>query len=131
MGYRSNVAISVKKKGFNQILNAMQNFNRKNQNEYFKPSAITTNENGIYTFSFDWVKWYDGYEDVDCIMNVVHKLLSSDKEEDSCAYVRTGEDESDIQSKYNRGGWDLGTYPVTDISTETLSPINLNSISWI
>ena len=60
----------------------------------------------VVVFGWDWIKWYDGYEDVQLINRFLDKL--SDRDEDY-SFIRIGEDVDDTErcGNYNEGYCDI------------------------
>lgn len=88
MGYRSDVTIRCEEKAVNLFKEAWQKVD-------FKPGKIyVSGEKGncTYTLCWEWVKWYDGFEEVDAIMDVCNSLEGNN--EDGYAYklIEIGED---------------------------------------
>ena len=59
--------------------------------------AIKTEMEGIITLDWNYMKWYDGYKDVDAIMYSLDEL--SDKDIDY-QYMRIGEENDDIEERW-------------------------------
>lgn len=116
MGYRSDVRIRLTKKDFERLKNEFEQeivpkfgynylFNKDNliykelkKYSYWKVTNdgedIETKEDCVY-FGWNWVKWYDGYEDVDFIMNFIQDC-------DQYAFCRIGEDMiGDVETREN------------------------------
>lgn len=88
MGYRSDVTIRCEEKAFQMFKNAWETVD-------FKPHRILeSGEDGNYTYTlnWNWIKWYDGFEEVEAIMDVCRGL--DDNEEMGYAYkfIEIGED---------------------------------------
>ena len=115
MGYRSDVRIVMSKKGYNEfkkyVKEHIDNYKKNNleestiayESEYdynllnkadiFKQS---TDKKQIY-IGWDNLKWYDGYEDVDAIMDSLNKLEDNDY---GFCFSRIGESYDDIEEIY-------------------------------
>ena len=116
MGYRSDVRIRLTKKDFERLKNEFEQeivpkfgynylFNKDNliykelkNYSYWKVTNdgedIETKEDCVY-FGWNWVKWYNGYEDVDFIMSFIQDC-------DQYAFCRIGESgEGDIETHEN------------------------------
>ena len=116
MGYRSDVRIRLTKRDFEKLKNEFEQeivpkfgynylFNKDNliykelkEYSYWKVTNdgedIETKEDCVY-FGWNYVKWYDGYEDVDFIMNFIQGC-------DQYAFCRIGESsEGDIETHEN------------------------------
>ena len=103
MGYRSDVRIMTTKKGYNEL--------KKYTDKYLQDKKYTSgnlldntdiNEETKYAKYIGWdsIKWYDGfegYEDVDAIMNGLDHLEENNY---SYRYARIGESYDDYDEKY-------------------------------
>lgn len=113
MGYRSDVRIIMSKNGFEQFKkNIQEHVNKYKSNlpenaisrdfhyDMLKDLDISSNlddmDEQVY-LGWNYVKWYDGYEEVDAIMDSLDKL-----EEQGFGYnfARIGEEYSDIEKRY-------------------------------
>lgn len=109
MGYRSDVRIVVSKAGYKELeayvkeeaLKYVANFDKTdydynllNHLDVFKALP----DDRQYVIGWDYVKWYDGYEDVDIVMRGLQNL--SDKGY-NWVFDRIGEDYTDIEEQYN------------------------------
>jgi len=84
MGYRSVLAIAIKKKAFEKhVGEAIKDFKTCDSIKQTKDTV---------TFYWDGVKWYEDYEDVKSVMGVLAKL-----EEEDYGFLRVGEDDEDIE----------------------------------
>lgn len=113
MGYRSDVTVRCEEKAF-------QMFKEVWEREDFKPNRIfESGEDGNYTYTFvwNWVKWYDGFKEVDAIMDVCYTL--DEKNEDGYAYkmIEIGEDNT-TEEYSNEAGYDVFAdfYVVVDVN---------------
>lgn len=98
MGYRSDVRIVTSQKGFEKLKDFVTNkiANSQNPNMYNLMENLGFEHNNSYSKYFGWnnVKWY--YEDVDIVMEGLHKL----KEEDlSYRFARLGENFDDYEEE--------------------------------
>ena len=116
MGYRSDVRIVMSKNGFKefkkQVKNHIRNYKRRNivkgsvSDEYNSVYNLLDNvdiskeyvddKNKIY-FGWDYLKWYDGYEEVDAIMDSLSKLEDKGY---GYSFARLGESQSDYEELY-------------------------------
>lgn len=109
MGYRSDVRIVVSKAGYKELeayvkeeaLKYVANFDKTdydynllNHLDVFKALP----DDRQYVIGWDYVKWYDGYEDVDIVMRGLQNI--SDKGY-NWVFDRIGEDYTDIEEQYN------------------------------
>lgn len=114
MGYRSDVRIIMSKNGFEELkkqvnehisnykklnvtkgaIRDMYDFNLLNHLDVHKQAI--DDKNKIY-FGWNALKWYDGYEDVDAIMDSLDKLKEKGY---GYSYARIGEDFTDYEERY-------------------------------
>lgn len=102
MGYRSDIAIRCEEKAFQEFKTAWEKVD-------FKPSTIlSTEDDGNYTYilEWNWVKWYQDFEEVEKITEVCRTL--DGKNEDGFAYkfIRIGEDNA-TEEFGNEVGYDV------------------------
>lgn len=105
MGYRSVVKIAARKGSQAQV--EMDKLNTKY--EMFETSEHTVGGAELVVYSNDWSKWYEDYEDV----AEVEELLHNDDYDDDIEFLRIGEDPSDIDHYNEPNGW---LYVETSIS---------------
>lgn len=115
MGYRSDVSIRCEAKAFHRLMSVCR------ENKFF-PEEIYKSENAnTYTVCWTWVKWYDGYPEVDAVMNALaefDRLHNEDaKEPDNLGYsfIRLGEETADIETQTN--DYNIDFYVTRDIDT--------------
>lgn len=112
MGYRSDVRIIMSKNGFNKFKKYVEDHIRKYKLNNIKEGSIAATYNYDYNLlnnldvskassdgnqiyiGWDNLKWYDGYEEVDSIMDSLNKL---EKNGYGYRYVRIGESFDDIE----------------------------------
>ena len=99
MGYRSDVRIITSKKGFNKLKEYVTNTiaNSPNPQMYNLMENLDLEFENSNSKFFGWnnVKWY--YEDVDIVMDGLHKLKDEDM---SYRYSRLGESYDDYEEEY-------------------------------
>lgn len=108
MGYRSDVAIQCREKAFELLRTAW------NEHKFY-PDDIYQQEDTFLVKWFD-VKWYDGYEEIDAITDVLREC--DDNSEDRCfhyQFIRVGEDTIDIEEYSNGDVCDLYVNRTIDI----------------
>ena len=101
MGYRSDVRIITSKKGYDELKKFNDEYLDKNKNiNGFKEYSLLDNltfkaetDNSVY-IGWEWVKWYEGYNSVDAIMEGLNHLENNNY---SYRYARIGENISDIE----------------------------------
>lgn len=116
MGYRSDVAISIYKKDFDELCRQISekgvNSNLWSLLTYadIDIDGDEDNPESIVTMIWSDVKWYDGFDDVDFIM---HFIRSEDRK---YAYKRIGEDCDDCEQESNDDNWELSQVVYIDRS---------------
>ena len=81
----------------NMLLYVTQELQSKDKNNNYNlldDTAIFEKTKRGYYFGWDWVKWYDGYTDVDAIMNGLEHLQKNNL---SYRFARIGEDYGDYE----------------------------------
>ena len=86
MGYRSQVCIAINKDLFNEKADATL----KKSLEDCDDILLSENKETFY-FIYQYVKWYDGYEEVDRVNSFIRENL------DKTCLLRIGEDDADIE----------------------------------
>ena len=113
MGYRSEVAIVIGEDDFNEL--------KRNDKvrELLKCAEIIrylNSSQNIISIYWDWIKWYETYEDVNIIENFLDNLQ---EKEHSYHFVRVGEELEDIEERYYEGENDeLETWDYVGISRQ-------------
>lgn len=108
MGYRSTVVLAVTEaadaKGrLNPIIVSMLDD---------KDTEKEIRDDGIF-YTWNGIKWYDGYAGVDAINNWTNEMEKEAIDEDvPYQFTRTGEENNDIEE---RGNYDFGIYVSTMI----------------
>lgn len=103
MGYRSEVAIKCEKKAFEMF--------RETYNKVDFPPDKVYKDGKHFILYWDWVKWYDTYEDVGAVESVMDELNElqdlNNGEETGYGYrfMRLGEEDNDIETREN--SWDI------------------------
>ena len=98
MGYRSNVAYALEfrelncKRKFVVMAKLDPQFN-----EALKECEHVDDDKLYLYAEFDWVKWYDDYEDVKCHMDMLSHLDENKLDGVSAKFVRVGEEHDDIE----------------------------------
>lgn len=121
MGYRSDVAYVIKFDSIEQrdaFVTLMHAKNDKQITEALSEVGHACKTDPIITASFESVKWYDSYPDVQAhhtLMEDAHNLYDA-----GYRFVRVGEDANDVEiDDCDEQGRDLWEYvdPVTSIRT--------------
>ena len=117
MGCKSNVTIQCKEKAFKLFKEAWESVS---ENNYFKPNKVLKSDD-IYTFMWDCVKWYESFDDVTAITNVMNKLDDYEyckNEKYAYKFIRLGEKYGDIETRENEASWDelYDFYPIIEVN---------------
>lgn len=91
MGYRSDVALTLRKK---DALELIKQAKENNAVRPFMCMAHVADQDEYVTFYWEWVKWYDDYEEIQFITALYRNL-------DEYSFKRIGEDNSDIEEEWN------------------------------
>lgn len=105
MGYRSDIRIVTSVEGFKQLSEFVKNYLKEkklNAEEYNLLENLEVKVEGKEQCYFGWnyLKWYDGYPDVDAIMEGLDYLGEN---EYSYKYMRIGESYDDCEEQYYDG----------------------------
>jgi len=118
MGYRSQVYLKTTTEGW--VL--MKKFNNTIENEEEKPlfySEVRKTPAGNYKITFDDLKWYDSYKQV---QNFNKVLDMYDEQDIPYSFVRLGEEVEDVEHRRNYVDdmpWEIeGFEPVVDVYDE-------------
>ena len=98
MGYRSEVVLAVNADAYAALTTVLARggefFN------LFKEAAIDEGEEGSIVYSWDDIKWYPSYPEVEAVEDFMSRLEDEDME-DSFRFVRVGEDCDDTEQRGN------------------------------
>ena len=89
MGYKSETAITIENEAFKELL-AKAKAECIDAFAFIKSASIYRTDK-FTTMYFDWVKWYDDYEDVQFIEDFISEIPH--------VFKRIGEDYDDIDSR--------------------------------
>lgn len=107
MGYRSNVRVMTDLEGFEKMQDIIWELAKERN---LKNDVVLFPEHGqdpdvvfdyydaqedYLCFGYDWVKWYDNYQDVLLIMET---LIKADEDGVKWQFMRIGEDYNDVES---------------------------------
>lgn len=92
MGYRSEVLI-VTDLINQELVEILENEDDYSEKMQFQITNFRKEEIDCLMIKWDSVKWYDGYEDVDRIMNAINGI----EDEDSFGFIRIGEEFVDVE----------------------------------
>ena len=105
MGYRSDVAISVYQKDFNELCNRIKNHTIENADTRSELASLLKwatidiiqdeddHDKSIVTLIFESIKWYEGFKDIDYLMAFLH-------EDGRCySFKRIGESSDDYEEE--------------------------------
>ena len=112
MGYRSEIAISMRKEDFELL----KEFDKENKNlmELLEMAEVKESR-GVVVIKWDSLKWYPEFPEVQAIAEFIAELSEADK---PYRFIRIGEDVNDTEVEYNYGdGAKYGdvAYRVNDI----------------
>lgn len=101
MGYRSDVRIVVSKEGYELLKEFVEyylkdNVKKEEINEMNLLKSVdikTEGKNQVY-LGWNYLKWYDGYNEIDAVMKGLEYLKDKDM---SYRYARIGEDFTDFE----------------------------------
>lgn len=112
MGYRSDIRIIMSRNGYQKfqkyVNEHINNFIKNNNNlkEYnydynllhnLDVSKQSKDDNNKICIGWDSIKWYDGYEEVDSIMDSLDKL---EKNGFGYSYARIGDNPEDYEERF-------------------------------
>lgn len=114
MGYRSDVRIVVSKEGYELLKEFVEYYLKNNvkkeeinEMNLLKSVDIKTEGKDQVYLGWNYLKWYDGYKDVDAIMEGLNYLEDN---EHSYRYMIIGEDYTDVEEMSNDGEKDKDNY---------------------
>lgn len=114
MGYRSDVRIVVSKEGYELLKEFVEyylkdNVKKEEINEMNLLKSVDIKTEGKDQVYLGWnsLKWYDGYKDVDAIMEGLNYLEDNER---SYRYMIIGEDYTDVEEMSNDGEKDKDIY---------------------
>lgn len=97
MGYCSQVALKTTTEGY-LVLKRFNDSIKFDSEKPLRGAEIMRTKAGFYKISFDDVKWYDSYSDVQNFLRGMDKLEYQDI---PYVFIRIGEDYDDIEYKEN------------------------------
>lgn len=98
MGYRSDVVYALEFRELNckRKFVALAKLNPK-FNEALKECEHVDDDKLYMYANFDYVKWYDEYEDVKCHMEMLESITENEYDGVSARFARMGEENDDIE----------------------------------
>ena len=94
MGYRSEVAIKCEEKAFEMLRETYKRVDLVPDKVY--------KDGDCFILYWDWIKWYEDYDDISAIEEVMSKL---DRLNDTTGYgyrfMRLGENDDDVEIRQN------------------------------
>jgi hypothetical protein len=97
MGYRSEVAIAMRKEDYELL----KEFDKENKNLIELLEMADKKEyNGAISLKWEWLKWYPEFSEVQAIEEFLCKLSDEDK---PYKFIRIGEEYDDIETENNWG----------------------------
>ncbi len=109
MGYRSDIRITTSKEGFKVLSEFAKKYleNKNKDYDLLKDLDLMVEGKEQCYFGWDYVKWYDGYNDVDAIMKGLEYLEDNNY---SYRYMRIGESYDDCEEQSYDGEKDENIY---------------------
>ena len=97
MGYRSDVAIAIRKEDFELL----KEFDKENKNlmELLEIAEVKESR-GVVVIQWDSLKWYLEFPEVQAIAEFIAELSEADK---PYRFIRIGEDIDDTEIEYSYG----------------------------
>ena len=86
MGYRSDVSLTIEKPDFDKLLEQVQSSN--DNIKWMFNTAKKLIHGQLVTLYWEWVKWYEEFEEVEFFEKFYQKL-------DHYKFIRLGEDDND------------------------------------
>ena len=111
MGYRSEVAIKCEEKAFEMLKETCKRVD-------CVPDKIYKDGEQFILY-WDWIKWYESYEDVSAIISTMDKLdeLQDPNNYDETGYgyrfMRLGENDDDVETRGN--DWNIELWMIRKI----------------
>ena len=94
MGYRSEVAIKCEELAF-------EKFREVYKRVQFAPDKVYK-DGEYFILYWDWIKWYETYDDISAIEGVMSKLdLLDDTTGYGYRFMRLGENDDDVETRQN------------------------------
>lgn len=100
MGYRSEVAFAIKKDKF-------RDFKHKLAEAIQDCDEVYKTDNGV-VFTWSWAKWYEDYEEVIAVSEVMDECEDLPGGHELYGFVRIGENSDDIETKGSPYEFGLG-----------------------
>jgi len=112
MGYRSSVHLGINSSAVEEFLTHLATnpkaFDMAHQHA---EGGMIRTKDGLY-LNWEYVKWYDGYPEVDQVEGFLSKLESLDRD-DEFAFFRMGEEYGDSESRGHSDSFEF--YPVQSV----------------
>ena len=111
MGYRSEVAIKCEEKAFEMLKDTCERVDC-NPDKIYKDGEQ-------FIIYWDWIKWYESYEDVSAIISTMDKLdeLQNPNNYGETGYgyrfMRLGENDDDVETREN--DWNIELWVIRKI----------------
>ena len=103
MSYMSNVALAIREEDYELLKEE-----RKNNEDLIRLLEMGSEDdsyrkNGIIVLSWNDIKWYDSFSEIEDVENFMHEL---EKKDAPYKFIRIGEDYDDIEFRSNWGDED-------------------------
>jgi hypothetical protein len=104
MGYRSEVALTMKKEDVLELLKqAMAQSDNGSAQNFLCYDKILDHQNGYASLYWDWVKWYEDYPEIAFVTQFYNDIVEKGND---VSFKRIGEDNNDYESAWS-GDWDV------------------------
>lgn len=113
MGYYSLVGIKCELRAYERFEKVFKDYPTITPDEISKSGHL-------YNLKWNSIKWYNGYEDIDAVENVMDWLDEHDEKVGyGYSFIRLGEEYSDIEERENSTDMDL--YFIRDLDFGTIT----------
>lgn len=102
MGYRSEVALTMKKEDILDLLKqAMAQSDNGSAQQFLYYDKILDHQNGYASLYWDWVKWYEDYPEIAFVTQFYNDIVEKGGD---ISFRRIGENDDDYESEWS-GDW--------------------------
>ncbi len=100
MGYRSEIALTMFESDYQEMLKKAYRESKDVALPFITRYAHLYKSDDIVTIYWDWVKWYEEYEDVRFVIDFIHNDIPY-------KFTRVGESVGDIEEEFNGENYEL------------------------
>lgn len=128
MGYRSDVGLAMYKDDFDKMIRTAAEENL-DLTDLFRCAGVYQHDSGVVTVYWEYVKWYEEFNDVCFVMEYIGKIAS--------LFIRMGESSDDeIEVRYGNDDdsidFDEYMYPIREIYVDTSGkPVRVEEVMAI